>query len=221
MNHFCRLLCLFMLFPNHVLGQHKLDIEDVAIEAWQSQDSLHITIATSIPKMQLSFLMQGMKITIMDTLKHQTLSVELPNARMVKNKIKHHPNEVKAMHRATGDEVRPDLFPLISALNDTCSIAESNDNQVIRCSHIIMLDKTIGEMTFDVCLLLPNSILLHDTVLVEILSSPVEVNVEFDGRRLSQENRMPPDGMGQPPKNICDQARVIRFSEIIQIKSRK
>ena len=163
--------------------------------------------------------MQGLKITILDTLKQPAISIELPNAKMVKDKIKHHPNEVKAMHKTGGDEVRPDLLPLISALNDTCSEANSFDNQSISCSHTIVLDKINGGMTFAVCILPSNSILLQDSILVEVLSSPMETKSKFEGRRLSQENRMPPGGMGQPPKGNNEQSRTIRILKMVSIES--
>lgn len=217
----CRLFFLFVLSPCLMWGQHKHDIEDVAIDASRNIDSLHITITTAIPKMQLSFLMQGLRITILDSLKHPDISIELPNAKMVRDKIKHHPNEVKAMHRTMGDEVRPDLLPLISALNDTCCKANCLHNQAISCSHTIALDKTNGEMTFAVCILSESGILFQDSILVEILSSPMEMKSEFEGRRLSQENRMPPGGMGQPPKGTKDQSRIIRFSKMVRIGSCK
>ena len=210
---------MFVLSPCLLWGQQNSDIEDVSIHAFRTQDSLLITITTSVPRIQLSFLMQGMKITIQDTLKNSTLSIEHPNARMVKNKIKHHPNEVKAMHRQTGDEVRPDLLPLISALNDTCCVASSFDGQPISCSHSIVLDKTSGEMIFEIFIIPPSSILLQDSIVAEIISSPVEIKSEFEGRRLSQENRMPPSGMGQPPKSNNDQNRITRFCKMLQIEN--
>lgn len=200
-------------------GQYNLDIEDVAIDASCSKDSLHVNITTSVPKIQLSFLMQGLRITILDSLKHPAITIELPNAKMVRDKIKHHPNEVKAMHRTAGEEVRPDLLPLISALNDTCSKATSFDYQTISCSHTIVLDKTNGEMTFAVCILSSSSILLKDSFWVEIFSFPIETKSEFDGRRLSQENRMPPGGMGQPKKGNNNHNRNIRFLKMVSIEN--
>lgn len=209
----------FVLFPLLAWGQPQKDVEDILVDALRTQDSLRLTITTTIPKTQLSFLMQGLRITILDSLKHPVVSIELPNAKMIRDKIKHHPNEVKAMHRMAGDEVRPDLLPIITALNDTCSKVNSFDSQEISCSHLITLDKTNGEMTIAVCILSVSSILLQDSILVEILSSPMEMKSEFEGRRLSQENQMPPGGMGQPPKSNNDQNRIIRFCKMLQIEN--
>lgn len=209
----------FVLFPFSVWGQHKKGVEDILVYALRTQDTLRITTITSVPKIQLSFLMQGLRITILDTLKHPAISISFPDAGMVRDKIKHHPNEVKAMHRQTGDEVRPDLLPLIYALNDTCCVATSYDGQPISCSHSIVLDKTSGEMIFELSIIPPSSILLQDSIVVEIISSPVEIKSEFEGQRLSQENRMPPSGMGQPPKSNKDQNRISRFCKMLQIEN--
>ena len=215
----CWLFILFVLSPCLMWGQHKPDIEDVAISASRNQDTLHITIIAIIPKLQLSFLMQGLGITILDSLGHPAISVELPNAKMVRDKIKHHPNEVKAMHKMEGDEVRPDLLPLISALNDTCSKVNSFDNQAIKYFHLITLDKTNGEMTFSVCIFPSNSIILQDSIYIEVLSSPIEIKSEYEGRKLSHENRMPPGGMGQPPKGNNDQSRIIHILKKVSVEN--
>ena len=214
----CRLFLIFVLFPFSVWGQHKLGVDDISLNALRTQDTLHIMITTSVPKMQLSFLMQGLNFTIQDSIKHPIISIEFPNARMVRDKIKHHPNEVKAMHKTTGDEVRPDLLPLIAALNDTCCIANGCDGLPICCSHTIALDKTSGEMTFSVSILPDSDIFLQDSVSVEILSSPIDMKSEFEGRKLSQENQMPPGGMGQAPANGQDSNRTIRLMRKIHIE---
>lgn len=219
MRFVCCLSFMFMLFPCLIWGQHKPDIEDVSVKALRVQDSMLISIKTSAPQMQLSFLMQGMQIIIRDSAECPVISIAHPNARMVRDKIKHHPNEVKAMHKQTDEEVRPDLLPLISALNDTCCVANCYDGLPINCSHTITLDKINGGMTFAIYIVPPSFILLQNSILVEIVSSPLEMKSEFEGRRLSQENRMPPGGMGQPPIGNNDQNRIVHFTKMVQIEN--
>lgn len=215
------LLLLFsVLLPLFLMGQHvDKTIDNIYIKGLLRHDTLCLSIATIVPNFQLSFLMQGMNINIKDSVLNTKISIQLPNAKDVKEKIHHHPNEVKAMHRHVGDEIRPDLLPLISALNDTCCRINSFDNQTITCSHAIVLNKENGEMIFNVYILPVGSIFPQDSVFVEILSSPMEMKSEFEGRRLSQENRMPTGGMGQPPKSDNDQNRIIRISKKMKIEN--
>lgn len=216
----CSTIVVLLLCLCHVYGHKPANLaEDAQIRVVAHHDSLNIRLITSDPSFQLSALMQGLHFNLHDSALCQVVEIVLPNAKMVRNKIKHHPNEVKAMHKQAGEEVRPDLLPLISALNDTCCIATSCEGHPISCSHIISLNKTNGEMTFSLCILPPNNISLQDSVMVEVQSSPIEMRPEFEGRRLSQENRMPPGGMGQPPIGNNDQNRIAHFTKMVQIEN--
>lgn len=218
-KHRCSIIIVLLLCLCHIYGHKPANLADVInIQVTCHQDSLTIRLITDVPSHQLSFLMQGLHVNLYDSASNLAIEIKFPNARMVRDKIKHHPNEVKAMHRQAGDEVRPDLLPLISALNDTCCIANGSNGLPICCSHAIALDKTNGEMTFSVNILPDSDIFLQDSVSVEILSSPIDMKSEFEGRKLSQENQMPPGGMGQAPANGQDSNRTIRLTRKINIE---
>ena len=191
---------------------------DANIRILGNQDTLTLRIITIDPRTQLSFLMQGIHIVLRDTSMNYIASLDFPNASMVRDKIHHHPNEVKAMHGQNGNEVRPDLLPLISALNDTCSVARDGVGDYISCKHLISLDKSTGNMTFEIGLLVSCNKYPGDMVFVEVLSTPTVLNTEFSGRMLSQENQMPPGGMGQAVANVHDNRRNIRINNKIHVE---
>lgn len=76
----------------------------------------------------------------------------------------------------------------------------------------------LGWLPFNVCIFPASSILLQDSILVEVLSSPMGMKSEYEGRKLSQENRMPPGGMGQPPTNGRDASRTTHLMQKVYIE---
>lgn len=73
-------------------------------------------------------------------------------------------------------------------------------------------------MSFSISMLPSERILLQDSILVDIISSPLDMNSEFEGRRLSKENQMPPGGMGQAPTNRDDSSRKTRLVQKVYIE---
>lgn len=208
---------IIALFPVFTWGQYNNSKDKISVYANILNDSLLINITTDSPNTQMSFLMQGTHISLSDSNLNVIALIELPNAKMVRGKIKHHPNEVKAMHNQQGKEVRPDLLPLISALNDTSCLAYNGTRDSISCLHLISLNKNSGVMTFEVRL--PNLSIFNpgDSVKIEVSSSTTVFNIEYNGRKLSEENRMPPEGLGQALTNKQDTSRNVHFMKIITI----
>lgn len=197
-------------------GQHANSIADsIYSTAYLHRDTLQISLCTSNPKAQMSFLMQGMSINIMDSTQNNIISVALPNAGMVRNQLKHHPNEVKAMHKREGSEVRPDLFPLVSALNKVSAQMIGGDSIIGQCRHFIELDKEKGCLCFSVYIPTHRFIIPCDSLLLDITSSLKTSyhRVEFDGLHLSRENRMPPNGLGNAPTETNAREREIRMTK--------
>jgi len=165
----------------------------------------------------MSFLMQGIVINIKNS--NNNTSIIYPNAGIVKHQVKRHPNEVKAMHHQEGNEVRPDLFPLVTALNEVPAKIIMGDSVIGQCKHDIKLEKKKGNICFS--LFIPTSYVPFpkDSLLLDITSSMNEgsYETEFKGQRLSRENRMPPNGLGNVPveKNIKE--RIIRVQKSITI----
>lgn len=203
-------------------GQHANSIADsIYSTAYLHRDTLQISLCTSNPKAQMSFLMQGMRINIMDSTQNNIISVVLPNAGMVRNQLKHHPNEVKAMHQKEGTEVRPDLFPLVSALNTVPAQMVVGDSVIGRCRHLIEIDKENASLCFSVSVPTNSLIIPYDSLLLDIASSlnKASQRVEFDGLRLSLENHMPPNGLGNAPTATNAREREIKITKKVILLS--
>lgn len=199
--------------------QTKTLSDSLALSSEIIQDSLRLDIKTDNPKFQMSFLMQGLTITMYDSRKQDSMKIVFPNARMVKHKVQRHPNEVKAMTNGSGSEKRPDLQPLISALNDTTIIVSYCKDHILLQPTNIMLDREKETLEFSVCI--PNLMNLRkdDIVCVIVETSQFEQfkKPEFDGKRLSKENKMPPGGLGQISNMHNDSNRNFKISKTIKI----
>ncbi len=194
--------------------------DDITTSAKIASNSLQLSITTNNPKVQMSFLMQGVNINIKDTTNTYALSFHLPCAKDVREKMLHHPNEVKAMHKHNDLEVRPDLQPLISALNGIPAQITNNDSIISNCKHYIYLDKETGRMSFTISLSMETMPFVMDSLSILIVSNPHFTNAgeEFLGKRYSTENRMPPRGLGNAPdeRNSADRKVEIRRTIIVQ-----
>ena len=211
-----------LLFQASALGNDPATInneEGISMDVFRSADTLFVNIETDSPANQLSFLMQGLSICVKDTASAKELFVvHLPNAQMVKHKVKHHPNEVKAMLKNDSSEIRPDLQPLISALNDTLSVLKK-DTVLQSCNHRITLDRENGIISIRVNIPIA-FISVPDMVFLEISSSPMRIGnrKEFEGTRMSTENRMQKGGLGSEPNSMKDQKRIITYGKNVLIK---
>ena len=183
-------------------GQHTDSVVDsIDVAASLYLDSLRISINTPTPRLQMSFLMQGICIDIVDSTQNCIVSLIVPNADIVRNQLKHHPNEVKAMHQKGGGEVRPDLLPLLSALNNVPAQMVVENCVVGQYEHHIELNKEQGNICFSIFLPMGAIDMPTDSLLINITSSPKTSyrTTEFDGMSRSKENRRPPSGLGNAP----------------------
>lgn len=188
-------------------------VDSICIDVVKHTDSLTINIITKDPKMQLSFLMQGMTITLCDTLLLPIIYIHIPDASVVKDKIKRHPNEVKAMLTSEEHEIRPDLSPLIAELNTVeCKASDSMDH-FIECKNNISLDKENGILFYNITV---KSEFYLDTLYLDLQSEPIHHDNEFTGTRISRENMMPSNGMGQVPQNNEIPKRMVHISKFIK-----
>ena len=197
-----KILLLFLFTSLHCRGWGQKtccdDVDSICIDVAKHTDSLTINIITKDPKAQLSFLMQGMTITLCDTSLLPMINIHFPDASIVKDKIRHHPNEVKAMLKSKEQEVRPDLSPVIAALNNVECTATDTIGRTFDCTHIISLDKELGVLSYNINVKLDIEL---DYLFIDIKSEPITHESEFMGTRISQENMMPANGMGQVPQD--------------------
>lgn len=213
------LLCVLLSVDSW--GQHANSIAD-SINATTNiyKDTLQISLNTSNPKAQMSFLMQGLRIEMLNSCSEVMATLVVPDASDVRSKIQHHPNEVKAMHRGGKDEVRPDLLPLVSALNAELADIYIGDTIKERCKHHIEIDKDHGNLSFSVIIPTIHLPFPKDSLRLCIISRPNSSNQrsEFSGKHLSKENRLPPGGLGNAPTVANMREREIRIYKNIPIK---
>lgn len=218
-----KLITLFLAFvPSFAMGQGEITTtsDSLSIEANSVNDTLAIKLATNNPKVQMSFLMQGFSVHFCneDSAKH--CYVIMPNAGMVRHLLPRHPNEVKASLTKGGvGEIRPDLQPLITALNAVPTTLIVYDSTKIDCKHNIALDKDKGIICFSVDIPRQYIYNTNDSLNILIESRPSKDfgHKEYSGARLSRENQMPTNGLGNAPQSATDSNRIISIKRRIMV----
>ena len=206
--------------------------ESIDVKVTECHDSVEISVTAYRIETQLTFLMQGLNIIIEQP---DTLTLSFPSAPMVRSKVKRHPNEVKAVlesqrkrqgagHDSINHVVRPDVLPLVAALNDTtATISYMVDGSMfnVQCSMFnINVDRENAVMEFSIKV--PVTMLETTQRWLElcIYSKPANGNIqEFSGRRLSGENAPCPNGMGEGIRKEDAASRTFRISLTVRIKN--
>lgn len=191
--------------------------DHIMARASSKEGELHCEILTTNPKQQLSFLMQGLTLSVICG--QDSVVVIFPDAMMVRNKVKHHPNEVKPTFKgdSIGEEIRPDLQPLIAALNDTTATITKQDATLETHAFDIDLNRETTELLFSVSI--PWCDCDSDSITVKITSTPFDVHhpIEFSGRNLSDVKRKNPKGLGQAPTQQNSKNRLVNYNAIIKL----
>ncbi|MBO4907535.1 MAG: hypothetical protein J5486_11000 [Bacteroidaceae bacterium] len=182
-------------------------LDEAKLETKYGNDTLTLSLATYDLPLQMTLLMQGLRITMDST------SIEFPAAYWVRDKIQRHPNEVKPSFNGTenrGTMVRPDIVPLLSALNDTtASIVRPNGDTELSHDYKIDVDRETGLMTFRIRY---RHTFAQKRLLVTIYSSPegLPMGNEFIGQQRSEEARKHPLGLGEGLQQADIGRRTIR-----------
>lgn len=211
---------IFSVLTVKPITAHNQLSDTITVEAFDCGDSIKFQITVYKIEIQMTFLMQGLNIQIIQP---DTTTISFPSALLVKDKVKRHPNEVKAtllsqtstrsFERDSANQVRrPDVRPLIAALNDTDAIISHNHiiMQTTNFNIGIHLEKTV--MTFSVSL--PSNFIdiTNDTISVCISSTPAfkGVKEEYTGNRLSKKHIPTPKGLGEGIKKEDFPSRIIK-----------
>jgi len=180
--------------------------DSIDVKASEQHDSVEIRITAYKIETQLTFLMQGLNILIEQP---DTVTLSFPSAPMVKNRVKRHPNEVKAVlasqrkrqeegHDSINRVVRPDVLPLVAALNDTTATISHHGTTEVAHGFKIDVDRENAIMVFSIKV----PVCYFDAKETKhglcIYSIPVGENRrEFTGKRLSDETSPRPNGLGE------------------------
>lgn len=210
------LTCCCCLWGNAATDTH------VRVHRSFSEDSLICEFTTSEPNVQLSFLMQG--VTIQFVADGDTVGITLPDASVVRNKVKRHPNEVKPTFRqdSVGEEIRPDLQPLITALCDTTALLVDG-NGVKKPVRDFSIELNREERVLLLRTALPWAHSSTDSATVMIVSKAKQGmgGREFSGTRLSAEDRPNPNGLGEAPIAGEEQKRNVSLVYTVFIEGRE
>lgn len=180
--------------------------DSISVKATEQHDSLEIQITAYKIETQLTFLMQGLNILIEQP---DTVTLSFPSAPMVRNKVKRHPNEVKAVlesqrkrqgagHDSINHVVRPDVLPLVAALNGTTATMAFRGATDAIHGFKIDVDRENAVMVFTIKVSTCFIDAKREKLLLCIYSTPENENrQEFTGKRLSGENSPRPNGLGE------------------------
>ncbi len=175
-------------------------------------DGVLLSLGTSDPVALRTLLMQGFQLYLYGKNTDTTI-VAFPSAKDVGDKIDHHPGEVKATIQGN-QEKRPDMRPLIAALNKADISVSKNGLQPIQLQegHEVSIDPSNGMLSYSVTI--PNDYVINGKYDVTLLSQPdADMNEkgEFDGQGYvsrSAENRPQPFG-GSGTNSQTDQRKTI------------
>lgn len=201
--------------------------DSIEVKALQKDDSITLQLTAYQIETQLTFLMQGVNFTIVQP---DTLTMSFPSAAMVRNKVRRHPNEVKAVlemqrKQHPGQDsihhvVRPDVQPLIAALNDTTATICYQSDKVSTHDYQIYVDRESAIMTFSFKLHRNNITSIGGLIDVSVYSAPFSKSdrAEFVGKRLSEENSPHPNGLGEGMRKEDVSKRTFKKSIVVKIE---
>ena len=200
--------------------------DSIDVKAVEQHDSMQIQITAYKIETQLTFLMQGLNVVIEQP---DTIKFGFPSAPMVRSKVKRHPNEVKAVlesqrnrhgagHDSINHVVRPDVLPLVAALNDTTATISRQDSTETTRGFKIDVDRETAVMVFSFKLPVSYVDAKDATLNLYVCSVPIGENrQEFTGKRLSGENSPRPNGLGEGFRKEDAASRTVRKSLSVTI----
>lgn len=220
------IVVILMLASKYLSAQSSIS-DPLEVKAINNGDSITFKVSLNQIETQLAFLMQGLNITIVQP---DTLTISFPTAAMVKNKVKRHPNEVKAVlekrrkqqseHDSVNHVVRPDVQPLVAALNDTTATVYCQNEKISTREYKIDVNRKTAIMTF--------SFVLHENFIspvdgsinINLFSAPFSSSdrTEFAGRRLSAKKPPHPNGLGEGIRKEDVSKRTYKKSVIVKVE---
>lgn len=154
------------------------------------------TVSTSEPVILRTFIMQGFELAFSGEYEYV---IRVPSAKDVENFVSRHPGEVRATIQ-DNQEKRPDIRPVITALNKTDVFIYHNGEKAGKVKNFtVSIDPQTGVLRYSI--MLPNIYSMDLPISVDILSKRKISDDEFDSDQFNVENssdRPQPFGVGQP-----------------------
>lgn len=209
----------------------------------QQDDTLSIAMSISDSQQQLTLLMQGMTIGVQTV--SDTLTICFPDASVVRDRLRRHPNEVKPSFADKQNtlEVRPDILPLVRALSEVsimahltgsdghrCEYHSTNGNNdgnesakntniiSLPCHYCIDMSRESGMLSYTFAF--PQTKLKDDHAIVTVISSPLDnLPQEFNGTSRTEDSVSPPrKGLGNRPSRDDVFERTYQYSTTVALE---
>ena len=185
---------------------------EVIMSADVEVEGIVLSVETADPVALRAFLMQGLSLTIPNLDMLDSTRITFPSARDVSPKITRHPGEVKATLK-DNKEKRPDIRPLLVALNDTTTCIEVRNQRNYVHDYQIEVEPNTGTIRYSVTLPAKK----FHTIDEVLLTSKPDNQLVNQGEMFSREIRRP---MQEPQKapfgseNSMGESSTHRYIEI-------
>lgn len=146
------------------------DRGEITLNRSDADDGIQLTLETSDPVALRTLLMQGFQLHLYGV-KTDTTVVVFPSAMDVGDKIAHHPGEVKATIQGEREK-RPDMRPLVAALNKTQVTVEKNGLHPVSIheGYEVSINPSNGLLSYSV--IIPNDYVIDGNYNITLLSQP-------------------------------------------------
>ena len=188
------------------------DRSEILLSRENTDDGVLLQLETSAPVALRTLLMQGVLLQL-HGIGTDTITIAFPSAQDVSDKILHHPGEVKATVQGEREK-RPDMRPLVAAINNADVFVFKNSSQpyLLQNGHEVRIDTSNGTLSYSV--VVPFDFIVDGDYAITLLSKPTEGMAEqgeFSSQgyvNRSHEDRPQPfganrnDGNTDPKKTI-------------------
>lgn len=184
----------------------------ISIAKSYSKKTMLISVSTADPIALRTLIMQGFQLSICKNTA-DTIYLTCPSAKDVEQIIKHHPGEVKATIQ-DNHEIRPDLRPIIAALNNSkIKLINGNETSMID-GLLVNIDTECGVLFYTIKL--PYNIIANKISTIILHSSPTDRMInrnEFSSQGYqSLSNQVQEQPFGADRNNrVTDTQRIIDY----------
>lgn len=160
-------------------SESSLDENQFNVSLSTLSDTLSVVVSVNDMMTSQCFIMQGLQLCLTDET-NDSIQIEFPSAHDVKDRVRHHPDEVAPTMQNGKKPSRPDIRYLLSEMNDTTIVIHGSGVEPL--SHEIIAQPENGSVVFKVQML-AHGFKADGTVKVSISSAPSEEmmqNPEFE-----------------------------------------
>lgn len=174
---------------------------EISLQCEGTDGGVQLSLQTADPVALRTLLMQGFQLYVCGATS-DTTEVSFPSARTVSSLISHHPGEVKATVQGEREK-RPDMRPLVAALNKAAVVISRNGLvcDSLRDGYEVSINPSDGTLSYQI--ILPENYVAEGKYSIILKSQPdqrVMEDDEFSSQgfiKRSTENRPQPLGANE------------------------